>query len=384
MKIDKLKEGTREHIFLSLVRSSLWGAHQDYCGRLLTHGQFQDMMQLAQEQALVGLMSQGLMDSGVLLERADALNMYAQQQSIRQRNAAMDEAVVALCKALTERGIKMFVFKGQAIGAYYPDPGLRQSGDIDFFVYPEDWGRAVAYFRNERGIVISDLHSSKDVSFAIEGIVYEMHNRITLFSYPPHSCYWERVVMKEIMATPYMVTVAGQQIPTLAPTYNALFIFVHIFQHLIADGIGLRQFCDWAVLLSQLGDMVDVSLLERHLEGIGLKKAYHGLGAILTCYLGLPEAQFPMPITKEDRERLAALWENMLERGNFGHNVTYKYRNMLAHGLEHLWRMTKQSREFYYYAPAEAWWHVPNLVMWWPKKIWRMMAKMIFRNTTAT
>ena len=369
---------------LGLVRASLWGTQFDLAGEEWSHGQYHSVMSLAQEQAVAGLVAQGLMDSGVKLKQRDALEVYALLQSIRQRNAVMDRAVVTLCKEMQQHDIRFFVFKGQSIGAYYDDPSLRQSGDIDFYVYPEAWDKAIAFFRDEKGLLINDLHSSKDVCFSIDGIVYEMHRKITLFCYPSHSRYWEGVVMKEIMRESYMVFINGEQVPTLAPTYNAIFIFVHIFQHLIADGIGLRQFCDWTMLFAQqikkervkkqnTNDSFDIAILEQHLDGIGLRKAYSGLGAILTDYLGLPKEVFPFEIGECDHRRAPKLFDNMLKMGNFGHNVGYKHSNMMAHGIEHLWRMTKQSREFYHYASAEAWWHIPDLMKWWGVKIWRMM-----------
>ena len=127
--------------------------------------------------------------------------------------------------------------------------------------------------------------------------------------------------------------------------------------------------------MSTQHDEINVEVLERHLKGIGLDKAYRGLGAMLTEYLGLEETLFPFIISEQDRKRLPALWQNMQERGNFGHNVKYKTKNMMAHGLEHIWRMTKQSREFYHYAPAEAWWHIPSMFKWWGIKIRRMITK---------
>ena len=357
-------------------------AHLDFNGQCLSHEDFVSLMQLAQEQAVVGLVSQGLMDSGIKLEREDALNLFAVQQSIRRQNAMMDKAVVELCQRMADNGIRIFVFKGLTVGALYPDHSLRQSGDIDFYCYHEDWDKAVSYFRDEVGLKLNDLSARKDVSFHWNGVVYEMHNRITMFCYPGHERYWTRTVMPEILEHPYTVKVNDYDVPTLAPTYNALFIFIHIFQHLIADGIALRQFCDWARVLSQqvkneelIADNYSIDVLERHLKGLGLLKAYTGLGALLTEYLGLPEEQFPFKIREKDRERLPALWQNMQERGNFGHNVKYKNKNMMAHGIEHLWRMTKQAREFYHYAPAEAWWHIPSMVPWWVIKIRRIVGR---------
>ena len=364
-----------EEIMLGLLRGSLWDAPQDLKGQAWSHEQYQDVMTLAKEQAVAGLVAQGLMDSGVRLERADALEVFSLIQQIRKRNAEMDAAVVELCQMMEHNHLRIFVFKGQSVGYLYHDHSLRQSGDIDFFCHHEDWTRAISLLQDQLGLKLNDLNSSKDVCFVWKGVTYEMHKRITSFCYPRHERYWREVVMPEILEHPYSINIDGHDIPTLAPTYNALFIFVHIFQHLIADGIALRQFCDWARVLSVQNGAIDLMLLESHLNNLGLLKAYTGLGAMLTEYLGLPAGQFPFEISDQDCKRLPALWENMQERGNFGQKVKYRTKNMMAHGLEHLWRMSKQAREFYHYAPAEAWWHIPSMFPWWIEKIKRMTRK---------
>ena len=128
--------------------------------------------------------------------------MFGIVQQIRQRNAQMDEAVVTLCHEMEAQGIRFFVFKGQTLAPLYPDGGLRQCGDIDFFVYPEDWKKAVELLkvRVERGEVKDyvDNTTEKDVQYTYQGVAYEMHRMLTLFMYPKHSRYWENVVMGEI------------------------------------------------------------------------------------------------------------------------------------------------------------------------------------------
>ena len=180
--------------------------------------------------------------------------------------------------------------------------------------------------------------------------------------------------MPEIWNSLSSVRIHEDEIPTLAPTYNALYVFVHIFYHLIDEGIGLRQFCDWARTLSLLPrNGESLATLERHLKGIGLMKAYTGLGAILTDYLGLPEEEFPFEISEDDHQRAPKLFQNMLEMGNFGHNKQYVQERGVLHGIQHLGRITLQARRFAHYAPAEAWWRIPYMFQWWGLKILRIL-----------
>ena len=389
-----------EELMLGLLRGALWDAPQDLKGQAWSHEKYQAVMTLAKEQAVAGLVAQGLMDSGVRLERADALEVFGLIQQIRKRNAEMDAAVVQLCQRMSDGGIRIYVIKGQTLAALYPDMSLRQSGDIDFLCHPEDWEKAMALIESLK-LKIEATNSEKHVEWKKDGVQYEMHRMLTKFAYPKHQRYWDRVVMPEVLASNDSVGIRTQDptllhqteysyaVPILPPTINVLYTFVHIFYHLIIEGIGLRQFCDWAMLLQnnvqnakieqsnneKCNITYDFAVLERHLEGIGLKKAFTGLGALLTDYLGFPEEDFPFEISKEEHQRAPKLLENILERGNFGRNIHYAQSHGVIHGLQHLREIGKQARAFHHYAPAEAWWRIPDMFKWWGIKVWRMAWK---------
>ena len=365
---------TREETFLRFLRSALWGKPEQLTGREMTLNQYQSLMQLAQQQAVAAMMAQALMDSGLRLPRQAAAEVYALTETTRQRNKEMDEAVVSLCREMEERNIRIVVFKGQTLAPLYPDPGLRQSGDVDFACHPDDWERAEQYFREELKLEIEDNTTEKDIEFKIDGIDYEMHRSLTIFTCPSHRHYWDRVVMPEIWKTVDFIEINGTKVPTLSPEMNALYVFVHIFHHLVSEGIGLRQFCDWTLCVKQspLPTSPRGGDLEKHLKGLGLLKAYSGLGAIMTDYLGLNEEDFPLPISKDDHKRAPELLKDIWKKGNFGKNEKYSQNRGVIHGIEHLGRIFQQAWKFGHYAPAEIWWRVPYMFQWWTKKVVRM------------
>ncbi len=361
-----------ETILLDLVRASIWGAHYDLNGKAWSHEQYQAVMGLAKEQAVAGLVAQALMDSGVKLESRDALEVFGLVQQVRQRNKVMDTAVVELCQMMAEAHIRIFVFKGQTIATFYPDSGLRQCGDIDFYCHPDDWEKAIRFFREELGLNIKDTNSEKHVEWQYKGVQYEMHRMLTAFAYPKHQKYWDEVVMTGVKESQSCVGVKGYSVPALPPTINVLYTFVHIFYHLIIEGIGLRQFCDLAMLMNGVRDQIDKEELEKSLNGIGLMNAFLGVGALMVDYIGYPESIFPYHISEKWHNEAPKLLSNILERGNFGHNVKYAQSHGVIHGIQHLWEIGKQSAAFYHYAPAEALWRIPDMFKWWGIKLWRM------------
>ena len=183
--------------------------------------------------------------------------------------------------------------------------------------------------------------------------------------------------MPEIWKTVDFIEINGTKVPTLSPEMNALYVFVHIFHHLVSEGIGLRQFCDFALCAkeSPLPTSPRGGDLEKHLKGLGLLKAYSGLGAILTDYLGLSEEEFPLPISEDDHRRAPELLEDIWKKGNFGKNEKYSQARGVIHGIEHLGRICQQAWKFGHYAPAETWWRVPYMFQWWGKKVARLIKK---------
>lgn len=56
-------------------------------------------------------------------------------------------------------------------------------------------------------------------------------------------------------------------------------------------GVGLRQFCDMAVMLHYAKGDIDMCALRADLQTLGMEKAWRACGSILVDYLALPEEE---------------------------------------------------------------------------------------------
>jgi hypothetical protein len=59
---------------------------------------------------------------------------------------------------------------------------------------------------------------------------------------------WDSLIEKEWQEK-YFVEIDGVKVRTLSPTLNAAYVFIHLFFHFIREGVSLRPFCDWAIVL---------------------------------------------------------------------------------------------------------------------------------------
>ena len=186
------------------------------------------------------------------------------------------------------------------------------------------------------------------------------------------------------------VNILGKDIHTLSATYNALYIFVHLFFHMTASGVGLRQLCDWAMIIAQsafqdssskfqvknVNDNVNANLnpnkksslnredLGGSLVKLGYFKAYKAMGAFLVEYLGLPEEQFPFALDEKDRKWVETIKKNILKRGNFGRSGR-KVKNIgVLHSIETGYLNMVQTLTFYRLAPKEVLLRFTSLGEW--------------------
>ena len=361
-------------LFFELLQISL--GTRDQLSRVPDAKEWEEIYNLSMQQAVAGVLMGGLsrLPDEQLPPMAVRLQWIGTTHTIEQNNKAINDAVVSLCRESQEKGIGIIVFKGQTLAALYPNAEWRHSGDIDYYVRKEEWQRAVDDLgrRNEIGNITNyiDYTTEKDVQYKCGSIAYEMHKMMLSLASPRHRRYWEQVVMPEILSTPWTVNINGYEVPTLAPMHNILYVFAHIFEHLILDGVGLRQFCDLYYLLTTytLTDS-EIRRLKEHLEGLGLDRAFTGVCSILTDYLGMPAENVPLSIKELDHKRAPALMQNIISKGNFGHNVKYDHKSGTSHGVEHLGRVVSQSCKFVGYAPSEVLWRVPYMFQWRIKRI---------------
>ena len=357
-----------------LLRYALWRIDDGDIPQQLSHNQYLALKSLSEEQTTVGLISQALIDKNVSLEEGDVANVLSLILKVKQLNQRLNQAVVNLCQLMDKQGIRILILKGQTYATFYPDPSLRQCGDIDFICHPDDMEKAVAFLKYDLGLTLSHSGSNKHAGFVMDGIKYEIHRLLTNFAYPSSHRYWEKVYMKEVWEHPYTISVDDYPVPTLAPTYNAVYVFEHIFFHLIMDGIGIRQYCDWCLLLHHYRDDIDRDVLYKHLKGIRLYKAYVKSESLLVDYLGLPEAELPFETYKDRKRHSDSILHNLLYMGNFGHNVSYfSSHHGLIHGLEHLMRIARQGLKYISYAPMEVLWRIPYMLKWWTMRIVRTL-----------
>ncbi len=212
----------------------------------------------------------------------------------RRTHALVDATVADAFARLRGEGMKPVLLKGQAYARLYPDPTLRQCGDIDIYVGEDDFVRA--YRATKAFGWRGDEHFSEDdkhYGCFSNGVRIELH----------------RVAAK--------LPLRGEMAAEDSALFDVTFVFVHLYHHFLSGGVGLRQLCDWAMLLHHHRGKIDERALARRLKEYGVLQGWKSFAPILVEHLGLPETECLLYSPKYSRRGERAL-SFIIEEGNFG------------------------------------------------------------------
>ena len=93
----------------------------------------------------------------------------------------------------------------------------------------------------------------------------------------------------------------GVSVSTPEDTFNAFYIFHHLWHHTIGLGMGLRQVCDWAVFLRTHAGQLDEERLKHYLNAMNLMDEWQVFGSLVVHCLHLTAEEIPFYSSKNDR-----------------------------------------------------------------------------------
>lgn len=335
----------RYYLLIDILRAALFGQP----AKLQRNGNLVAVLAEAEKQAVTPMVFQTLAEAGVKLPSEVVFQQVGIQQQVAQRNAFINEQVISLTQLFHKYNVDYAIAKGQVAASYYSVPKFRQSGDVDFFCDETNYLKAVEALQKEWGVNIKSGNGKFHDAFDYKGVSFEMHHTLTHFYNTNKDNYWKTILSE---APRHSVNINGCDVSTLHPTIHSLYIFLHLYHHLLELGVGLRQFCDWAMILHACKDDIDHEAIKKHLKVFGMEKAYRACGAILVRDLGLPANEFTYELTDYNMRYADKILDIVFYRGNMGH---YNKRGGF-HGWKHKLESTaiKLSHfiKFYLLAPS--------------------------------
>ena len=261
---------------------------------------------------------------------------YTQHTAARARHK--QEVVKKIGKWLAEEGLTTTIIKGFSLASLYPQPDLRECGDIDIYS-GEDYDKVNACFE-KHGLNIwrADGHH---VHINIDGISVEHHFALHN-SRVRNGMEGPTEVLQRLAANDRRPTsLPGICFPN--PTFTALFTAWHAHKHFLSEKIELRHVIDWTLALRQLSDS-EARMVQEVKCGSPWGRFADTLTAIAMHRLQLPTGWFPQReveaasvIGPELEQRV---WDDIMGSGHTAHGRTSNHRrlNIARRTLQNRWK----------------------------------------------
>ena len=312
--------------------------------------EWSDLFAVSQKQSLVGIAFQGLTklyssnpESVVNLSVPLKMNWMAMAVDIQRRNSLILERARELSRLFAEEGYRSTVLKGVGVSKYYPDPSLRQGGDIDLWVdAPKK--ELISYLRSKYKVESIVVHHA-DVEI-FPDVETEIHFWPS-YTYNPFRWLKYRSFFNSYKAECFVCNGDGYSSPSLR--FNSVYLMMHIFRHIYNEGIGLRQLLDYYYLLRKLSSSDRVWAMTQ-LSKLGLGKFTAAVMWVIREAFNGNDSLLCSPDEKSGRFLL-----NDIElAGNFGKwdSRIHRRKGDIGRVVENLGRLTT----FFSLSPSEVLW----------------------------
>ena len=319
------KINSYESVFLSLVRAGLWGDTPDLPE---SEAQLIEVVRLARAQSLLGIVGDQLLKcehKGLVIPNELRLKLKSFKVNVVMLADRLNEVTKNAFSLLERSGISPVLLKGAGLASNYPVPALRQSGDVDVYVGEEDYLKSYEVLKPfADSITASDeLWIDKNYSLCIDNLELEIHRVADEHPSRRADRCFRRFAHDHMRKNPVMLQVGDAVVETPSDTFNSLYVFLHLFRHFMYRGVGLRQVCDWMLLLARRGDGVDLPSLKQALEDMGLMRPWKDFAAIAVTHLGCPPECIPFHDGNVSARRQLRILKRILKEGNFGKDTAY-------------------------------------------------------------
>lgn len=310
-----------EQQFFALMRSGLWG--KPINGDLFSEVvDWDSILKMASMQTVIGVLFDGISVMPQELQAPSAVmrKLYQSVLRIEQSHELMSRTLAKIVPPLQEEGISPILLKGQGVAQNYANPLRRQCGDIDLYVGKNDCGKAKGILLGIGAESETIVKSEKHENLCLFGVAIELHlladKLRNIFVDAKFQRWTQKHFMGERLRTMQIATVDVKLPPV---NFDALYIFIHFYQHFLLGGVGLRQLCDWAIYLHVFCKQIDREELLKDLKSFKMLRTWQIFGYIAVNYLGLEQDEFPFYSDAYKSVAKEIISEHILQTGNFGH-----------------------------------------------------------------
>lgn len=311
--------------YFILLRSALWDTPVAIDGPI----EWDAVMRLAKHHAnatlLCGVASQMTGDN-----RPSEAMLGKMQAAMRNNLLSQMRLKQILASAVTllrEHDIEPVLLKGFGLAMLYPNPSLRQFGDIDLYVGLDDFHEACRLLRTLPGGYNwgEEVDSGHHYNIEFGQYPMEIHRVSADMDDPKVAKIYAAIERDGLRSHTQRVDYEGLEVSIPSKEFMVFYTFYHAWHHFLTSGVGWRQISDIAMTLHAYHGQLDLDKLKQWLGSMHLMKPWQTFGYLMVEQLGLPEAEMPF-YDAQCRRTAQRLYHKVMEVGNFKRNSRFKQR----------------------------------------------------------
>lgn len=233
---------SEQRALLCLLQQALWGVQPS-----LPTANWNLVETLAIQQGVLCLLYQGAKayPNDIPIERIKTWR--ADMISAAMRNDEVNAVQNQVISWINKLDIRVAVLKGLSCSRFYPVPEVRALGDIDLLLDRENIAKVGEYLQRQ-GFELTQNEHHFHSGYHRGNVSVELHYAVTQFP-DSRGGMKAKEISKRFLSGIQECTVNGSSFPALMDIHQALVLLLHMERHMIEEGIGLRQLCDWATFV---------------------------------------------------------------------------------------------------------------------------------------
>jgi len=332
-----------------------------------TDTNWEAMLATAKKQSLAGIIYYGIgkLPKEQRPEKKIRLKWYVLAEKIKQRNQTLNQLAIRMVEQYKADGFQVCLLKGQGNALMYPDPIIRNPGDIDLWVKQAGEKYDIEATRKAVNDYVKAHYKNPELryyhaEYVVDKIPVEAHYMPSIMNNPMYNKRLQRWFsdrMDEQCQHIVDLPDGVGQIPVPTFEFNVVFQLSHMMHHYFDEGIGLRQMMDYYYLLRSIDNgqwtsqrhtlSERIDNLEETLKYLNLYKFAGAVMYVMQRVFNLEEKYMIVPV---DEKRGRSLLREIAKGGNFGrYSGLTKHSTGSKYWLKN-WRSLHAVREY----PAEA------------------------------
>lgn len=353
---------------LELVRSAIWDKMP--AQEMFLSCDWLSLFRLAKVQTVAGLMADAVsrLPSECLPPKEVRMMLIGYMQQIQRMNEVHRKVIKKVYGLLKENGTDAVFMKGLIVGTRYPNPMLRQCGDIDFVVAKKDFEKTLKLLEQIGTVDYELIHEHHGMAF-VDGVTLEPHYKVHNYQHPKNDKAMQGMFEEVFPTKLKCIDIDSEPIPVFPESFESVFLISHMVNHVYEEGLGLRQVIDYAMLAHKACGKIDPKRHEDYLRRMHMERAHRVFVRICEKYLGLSPDIWSFQYTDKEMAFADLMTKDIMQVGNFGRGEYVFHRDGMWGDFQNYCWVTKRALQLGYLCPTEAYmWPISKMGRYWEKK----------------